>query len=140
MAVLPTFVDTTSEEYQRNYAAMRALLDEFERRQETVRQGGGERGQRKFRERGKLLPRERVELLLDPGTPFLELSPLAADRMYDGESPGASQITGIGVVSGVECMILANDATVKGGAVYPMTLHKLLRAQRIAEENRLPCL
>src|SRR5258706_7439515 len=118
---------------------MLGLVAELEQRQAQARAGGGERGERKFRERGKLLPRERVELLLDRGTPFLELSPLAADGMYDGESPGASQITGISVVSRVECMILANDATVKGGAVYPMTLHKLLRAQRIAEENRLPC-
>src|SRR6516225_5773909 len=138
MAVLPTFVATTSEEYQRNYAAMRALLDEFEQRQETVRQGGGERGQRKFRERGKLLPRERVELLLDPGTPFLELSTLAAWDMYDNESPGGSNISGIGVVRGVECMIGANDATVKGGASYPVTVKKVLRAQEIAATNRLP--
>jgi 3-methylcrotonyl-CoA carboxylase beta subunit len=139
MAVLPTFVDTASEEYQRNYAAMRALLDEFEKRQETVRQGGGERGQRKFRERGKLLPRERVELLLDPGTPFLELSSLAAWGMYNDESPGGSGINGIGVVSGVECMICANDATAKGGASYPMSVKKALRAQEIAARNRLPC-
>jgi 3-methylcrotonyl-CoA carboxylase beta subunit len=139
MAILPTFVDTASEEYQRNYAAMRALLDEFEQRQDTVRQGGGERGQRKFRERGKLLPRERVELLLDPGTPFLELSPLAAWGMYNDESPGGSGINGIGVVSGVECMICANDATAKGGASYPMSVKKALRAQEIAARNRLPC-
>src|SRR5215470_14431668 len=139
MSVLPTFVDTASEEYQRNYAAMRALLDEFETRQETVRQGGGERGQRKFRERGKLLPRERVELLLDPGTPFLELSALAAWGMYDDESPGGSGINGIGVVNGVECMICANDATAKGGASYPMSVKKALRAQEIAARNRLPC-
>ncbi|HEY7020597.1 MAG TPA: carboxyl transferase domain-containing protein [Ktedonobacterales bacterium] len=140
MSVLPTFVDTTSDEYQRNHAAMRALLDEFEQRQETVRQGGGERGQRKFRERGKLLPRERVELLLDPGTPFLELSSLAAWGMYNDESPGGSGINGIGVVSGVECMVCANDATAKGGASYPMSVKKALRAQEIAARNRLPCI
>ena len=140
MSVLPTFVDTASEEYQRNYAAMRALLDEFEQRQETVRQGGGERArQRQFRERGKLLPRERVELLLDPGTPFLELSTLAGWDMYNDESPGASGINGIGVVSGVECMICANDATAKGGASYPISVKKALRAQEIAARNRLPC-
>jgi 3-methylcrotonyl-CoA carboxylase beta subunit len=139
MAVLPTFIDTTSEEYQRNREAMRALLDEFEARQETVRQGGGERGQRKFRERGKLLPRERVELLLDPGAPFLELSTLAAWGMYNDESPGGSGINGIGVVNGVECMICANDATAKGGASYPMSVKKALRAQEIAARNRLPC-
>jgi 3-methylcrotonyl-CoA carboxylase beta subunit len=139
MAILPTFVDIAGEDYQRNYAAMRALLDEFEQRQETVRQGGGERGQRKFRERGKLLPRERVELLLDPGTPFLELSSLAAWGMYNDESPGGSGINGIGVVSGVECMICANDATAKGGASYPVSVKKALRAQEIAARNRLPC-
>jgi len=140
MAVLPTFVDTTSEEYQRNYAAMRGLLGEFEQRQATVRQGGGERGQRKFRERGKLLPRERVELLLDPGAPFLELSSLAAWGMYHDESPGASGINGIGMVSGVDCMICATDATAKGGASYPMSVKKALRAQEIAARNRLPCI
>jgi 3-methylcrotonyl-CoA carboxylase beta subunit len=139
MSIIETRIDTRGAEFAHNREWMLGLVAELEQRQAQAREGGGERGARKFRERGKLLPRERVELLLDPGTPFLELSPLAADRMYEGESPGASQITGIGVVSGVECMILANDATVKGGAVYPMTLHKLLRAQRVAEENRLPC-
>ncbi len=115
------------------------MVAELEERQAQARAGGGERSVARFRARGKLLPRERLELLLDPGTPFLELSPLAAYGMYGGESPGASQITGIGIVGGAECMVFANDATVKGGAVYPMTLHKTLRAQRIAEENRLPC-
>src|SRR6185295_209809 len=132
MSIIETRIDPRGAEFARNREWMLGLVAELEQRQAQARAGGGERGARKFR--------ERVELLLDPGTPFLELSPLAAYGMYDGESPGASQITGIGVVSGVECMILANDATVKGGAVYPMTLHKSLRAQRIAEENRLPCI
>src|SRR5262245_27559323 len=120
--ILPTYIDTKSDEYQQNYAAMQALLEEFHGRQERVREGGGERGRQKFRERGKLVPRDRVELLLDPGTPFLELSSLAAWGMYNDESPGASGINGIGTVSGVECMISANDATVKGGASYPMSV------------------
>jgi len=131
---------TRSDDYHANRAAMLALVDELNERQAQARAGGGERGARKFREAGKLLPRERVELLLDPGTPFLELSPLAAHGLYNNESPAASQIVGIGVVSGVECLIFANDATVKGGAVYPMTLQKSLRAQQIAFENRLPCI
>ena len=129
-----------SDDYAANRAAMQVLVDELNERQTRARAGGGERGARKFREAGKLLPRERVEMLLDPATPFLELSPLAAEEMYNGESPAASQITGIGRVSGVECLIFANDATVKGGAVYPMTLQKTLRAQQIAFENRLPCI
>src|SRR5262245_49108151 len=140
MSTIESRIDTRGAEFAHNREWMLGLVAELDQRQAQAREGGGERGARKFRSLGKLLPRERVELLLDPGTPFLELSPLAADGMYDGESPGASQITGIGVVSGIECMILANDATAKGGAIYPITLHKLLRAQRIAEENRLPCL
>ncbi len=139
MRLLST-LNTYSSDYQSNRAAMQTFLDELQARQARAAAGGGERGARKFRDAGKLLPRERVELLLDPATPFLELSPLAAGGMYNDESPAASQITGIGRVSGVECVILANDATVKGGAVYPMTLQKTLRAQQIALENRLPCI
>lgn len=139
MALLKSNLTTRSPDYQANRAAMQSLVDELNERQARARAGGGERGARKFREAGKLLPRERVERLLDPATPFLELSPLAAEGMYNDESPAASQITGIGRVSGVECLIFANDATVKGGAVYPMTLQKSLRAQQIALENRLPC-
>src|SRR6202042_1159639 len=90
--------------------------------------------------RGKLLPRDRVDRLLDPGSPFLELSPLAADGMYDDESPGAGIITGIGRGSGRECVIVANDATVKGGTYYPITVKKHLRAQEVARQNRLPCI
>ncbi|NKQ37735.1 MAG: methylcrotonoyl-CoA carboxylase [Chloroflexi bacterium] len=133
-------LNTRSEEYQANTAAMRVLVEQLEERQSQVSAGGGEKGAAKMRGRGKLLPRERLELLLDPGTPFLELSPLAAWGMYNDESPCASHIIGIGVVSGVECMVFVNDPTVKGGAVYPMTLQKTLRAQTIARENRLPCI
>ncbi len=102
--------------------------------------GGPEESRRRHLARGKLLPRERVDTLLDPGSPFLELSPLAAHGMYDGQSPGAGLITGIGRVSGRECVVVANDATVKGGAYYPMTVKKHLRAQEIAQQNRLPCI
>ena len=139
MSILPTYLDATSAEFQANAAAMRALLYEFHARQERVRQGGSERARARHVARGKLLPRERVELLLDPGTPFLELSTLAAWGMYNDESPGASGINGIGTVSGVECMLFANDATAKGGASYPISVKKVLRAQEIAATNHLPC-
>jgi 3-methylcrotonyl-CoA carboxylase beta subunit len=139
-AAFQSLLSPRSSDYHANRAAMQALVDELNERQARASAGGGERGATKFRAVGKLLPRERVEMLLDPATPFLELSPLAAEGMYNDESPAASQITGIGRVSGVECLIFANDATVKGGAVYPMTLQKTLRAQQIAFENRLPCI
>ncbi|HEU5349430.1 MAG TPA: carboxyl transferase domain-containing protein, partial [Ktedonobacterales bacterium] len=140
MSILPTTVDIHSAEFQRNMAAMRRLLDEFESRQQQVRQGGSERARQRHIARGKLLPRERVELLLDPGTPFLELSTLAGWDMYNNESPAGSSINGIGVVSGVECMVSANDATAKGGASYPISVKKALRAQEIAATNHLPCI
>jgi 3-methylcrotonyl-CoA carboxylase beta subunit len=126
-----------SDEDKANYAAMQAFVAKLEERMAWAR-AGSKRGAQKMRKRGKLLPRERVERLLDPGTPFLELSPLAAYDMYNNEAPGASIITGIGIVSGVECLVSAHDATVKGGTIYPMTLEKSLRAQTIAMENRLP--
>jgi 3-methylcrotonyl-CoA carboxylase beta subunit len=140
VSILESSLNPKSEEFASNREWMLGLVGELEERQAQARMGGGERSIKRFRSRGKLLPRERLELLLDPGTPFLELSPLAAYGMYNDECPGASQITGIGVVSGVECMIFVNDATIKGGAVYPITLDKSLRAQRIAQENRLPCI
>jgi 3-methylcrotonyl-CoA carboxylase beta subunit len=129
-----------SAEFRENAAAMRRLLEEFHERQARARAGGSERARKRHAERGKLLPRERVELLLDAGAPFLELSTLAAWDMYDGESPAGSQINGIGVVGGVECMVGANDATAKGGTSYPITVKKGLRAQEIAARNRLPCI
>ena len=116
---------------------MLGLLEPFQQAQQKVLSGGGARAQQRMIDRGKLLPRQRVERLLDERTPFLELSPLAAWGMYDDESPGGSMISGIGTVSGRTCMVIASDASVKGGAIYPMTLKKHLRAQRIAEENRL---
>src|SRR5690348_6708862 len=105
-----------------------------------VRMGGGEKARARHTSRGKLLPRERVDRLLDKGAPFLELSPLAAHGMYDGDAPGAGLITGVGRVSGRECVVVANDATVKGGTYYPMTVKKHLRAQEVALQNRLPCI
>jgi acetyl-CoA carboxylase carboxyltransferase component len=138
VSVIRSQIDTHSAEYQENREAWQKLVDELRERLAKVREGGGEKYVKRHRERGKLLVRERIELLLDPGTPFLELSPLAAWGMYNDESPAGSQITGIGTVSGVECMIGGNDPTVKGGTSYPMTVKKGLRAQAIAMENRLP--
>ena len=118
---------------------MRALVAELKTRQATAALGGDERSRKRHTERGKLLPRDRVERLIDPGSPFLELSPLAAFGMYEGDIHGAGIITGIGRVSGRECVIISNDATIKGGTYYPITVKKHLRAQEIARENRLPC-
>ena len=140
MPVLETKVDRKSADFGANAQALRALAAELRERQARVALGGGDAARAKHVARGKLLPRDRVEMLLDPGSPFLELSPLAAYGMYDGESPGAGIITGIGRVSGRECVIVCNDPTVKGGTYYPITIKKHLRAQRVAEENRLPCI
>ena len=140
MTVLSSQIDTRSESFKRNAEAMQAQIEDLRRRTEQVRLGGGEASRQRHVSRGKLLPRERVRALLDPGSPFLELSPLAAMGMYDDEAPGSGVITGIGRVSGVECAIVCNDATVKGGTYYPMTVKKHLRAQEVAMENRLPCI
>ncbi len=118
----------------------RRLVDELNTRLAAAALGGNERARERHVSRGKLLPRERVDRLLDPGSPFLELAPLAANGMYGDESPGAGIITGIGRVSERECVIVANDATVKGGTYYPMTVKKHLRAQEVALQNRLPCI
>lgn len=131
-------LSTRAETYKANFEAMSALVTELQERKEQVLLGGPEKSRERHKSRGKLLPRERLNLLLDPGTPFLELSTLAAYGMYNDESPGASQITGIGTVSGRECMVFVSVATIKGGAIYPLTVHKILRAQKIAEENGLP--
>jgi 3-methylcrotonyl-CoA carboxylase beta subunit len=128
------------EQFQANARAMRALVDDLRAQVARAALGGGEAARKRHLSRGKLLPRDRVDQLLDPGTPFLELSPLAAHGMYDGAAPCAGLITGIGRVSGVECVIVCNDATVKGGTYYPMTVKKHLRAQEIARENNLPCI
>ena len=118
----------------------RALVADLREQLATAARGGSERSRTRHVERGKLLPRERVDRLVDPSSPFLELSPLAAHGLYDGAAPGAGMITGVGRVSGRECVIVANDATVKGGTYYPMTVKKHLRAQEVALQNRLPCI
>ncbi|HET6392200.1 MAG TPA: carboxyl transferase domain-containing protein [Blastococcus sp.] len=125
---------------RRNAAAHAELAADLAAQLGRVALGGGERARQRHVDRGKLLPRERVDTLLDPGSPFLELSPLAAHGLYDGEAPAAGIITGIGRVAGRECVVVANDATVKGGTYYPMTVKKHLRAQEVALHNRLPCI
>ncbi len=140
MSLLETQLNARSADFQANAAAMRAVVADLQTQVNLVAQGGGEAARAKHTARGKLLPRERVQRLLDPGTPFLELSPLAAMGMYNGDAPCAGLIAGIGRVSGVDCMIVCNDATVKGGTYYPMTVKKHLRAQEIAQQNRLPCI
>ncbi len=145
MPILETQLNPRSSPFQANAQAMRALVDDLRHQVAKAAQGGGEAARAKHTGRGKLLPRERVQRLLDPGTPFLELSPLAALSMYpdrDGadSAPCAGLIAGIGRVSGVDCMIVCNDATVKGGTYYPLTVKKHLRAQEVAEQNRLPCI
>jgi 3-methylcrotonyl-CoA carboxylase beta subunit len=131
--------DTRSDEARRNADAHRALVADLRERLAAARAGGPPQARERHASRGKLLPRDRVDALLDPGSPFLELSPLAATGLYDDEAPSAGIITGVGRVSGRECVVVANDATVKGGTYYPMTVKKHLRAQEVALENRLPC-
>ncbi|MFN7724028.1 MAG: carboxyl transferase domain-containing protein [Rubrivivax sp.] len=138
--ILDTHLNARSADFLANAAAMRALVADLRARLDQVAQGGGEAARAKHTARGKLLPRERVQMLLDPGTPFLELAPLAALNMYNNDAPCAGVIAGIGRVSGVDCMVVCNDATVKGGTYYPMTVKKHLRAQEVAAQNRLPCI
>ncbi len=140
MAALTTAVDTGSKEFRANQAAMRALIAELEEQRAKAAEGGPPRARERHLARGKLLPRDRVMTLLDPGAPFLELSPLAANGMYEDAIHGAGLITGIGRVAGRECVIVCNDSTIKGGTYYPMTVKKHLRAQEIARDNRLPCI
>jgi 3-methylcrotonyl-CoA carboxylase beta subunit len=137
---LQTTVQPGSAEFKANAAAHAELVEDLRTRVDRVLAGGGERARERHTSRGKLLPRERVDRLLDVGAPFLELSQLAAEGLYDGDAPGAGIVTGVGRVSGRECVIVANDATVKGGTYYPMTVKKHLRAQEIALQNRLPCI
>ena len=145
MSVIETKLNARSADFQANAAAMQALVDDLQAQVQKVGAGGGEAARKKHTDRGKLLPRVRVQMLLDPGTPFLEVAPLAALGMYpdrDGgdSAPGAGIVAGIGRVSGIDCMIVCNDATVKGGTYYPLTVKKHLRAQEIAQQNRLPCI
>ena len=140
MQALKSQINTRSDEFRANAQRMRGLVEDLRAKAAQVALGGGETARARHASRGKLLPRERVEHLLDPGTPFLEVGQLAALGMYDDEAPSAGIVTGIGSVMGRECMIVANDATVKGGTYYPMTVKKHLRAQEIALQNQLPCI
>ena len=140
MAVLTSQVERTSDEFGRRHERMAALVAELRERTAAVARGGGEAAVERHRSRGKLTARERVDRLVDPDSAFLELNALAADGLYEGQAPSAGIVTGIGVVEGRECVIVANDATVKGGSYFPLTVKKHLRAQEIARQNRLPCL
>ena len=137
---LESTLDTRSDDFKNNVAAMQKVVDDLHTTIQKILLGGGEEARKKHLARGKLLPRDRVQMLLDAGTPFLELSQLAAFNMYNNDAPSAGVITGIGRISGQECVIVCNDATVKGGTYYPMTVKKHLRAQEIAEQNHLPCI
>src|SRR5690554_791885 len=140
MTQLHSKVNPRSDEFRANHDSMAAAVADLREKVSMIEQGGGPKNQERHLSRGKLLPRERINTLIDEGSPFLELSQLAGYKVYDEEVPAAGIITGIGRVSGVECMIIANDATVKGGTYYPLTVKKHLRAQEIAEQNRLPCI
>ena len=140
MSALSTAVDTKSREFETNASAMRVLVEELQRRRAEAAKGGPDKARERHVGRNKLLPRERVMRLIDPGSPFLELSPLAANGMYDDAVHGAGLITGVARIEGRECMIVCNDSTIKGGTYFPMTVKKHLRAQEIAGENRLPCI
>ncbi|MGA8194067.1 MAG: carboxyl transferase domain-containing protein, partial [Acetobacteraceae bacterium] len=140
MTLLRSNIDPRSSEFAANADAMRALVTDLRARVAEAEQGGGEAARKRHLARNKLLPRDRVAGLIDPGSPFLELSQLAAYGLYGNEVPSAGIVTGIGRVSGRECVIVANDATVKGGTYFPITVKKHLRAQEIARQNRLPCI
>ncbi len=140
MKKLESKLNPRDAQFQANEQAMRLQVGDLHMRIAAAAQGGGEAARAKHTARGKLLPRDRVSMLLDPGTPFLEFSQLAAHDMYDNAAPSAGIVTGIGRVSGQECVVVCNDATVKGGTYYPITVKKHLRAQEIARENRLPCI
>ena len=140
MERLPNGVDAGSADFARRRDANASLVDELTSKLDAVRESGDQPHILRHRDRGKMLPRERIAEVCDPGSPFLETSPLAAEGLYDGRARSAGIVTGIGVVHGKECVFVANDATVKGGSYYPMTVKKHIRAQEIAEENNLPCI
>ena len=137
---LPTRVNRADSEYQMRKEHNALLISTLRERLDVASNGGGEKYVSRHRGRGKLLPRERIERIIDPGTAFLELSPLAAFGLYDGRAHSAGIVTGVGMVHGRECLFVANDATVKGGSYYPMTVKKHIRAQTVAHENHLPCI
>ena len=136
---LQSSINSASSDFARNAEVMRTLVAELRDKLNQVAGGGGETSRKRHTARGKMLARERVDLLIDPGTAFLELSPLAAHDLYGGDVHSASIVTGVGRISGRECMVVANDATIKGGTYYPMTVKKHLRAQDVARQNNLPC-
>src|SRR5207253_2134666 len=140
MDVLDTRVDPSDPLFQANRTRMQQLVAELAERTARAREGGGAKYLQRHRDQGKLPARERIDRLLDAGSPFLELSPLAGNGMYEDDAPAAGIVTGIGRVSGREVLIVANDATVKGGTYYPITVKKHVRAQQIALDNRLPCI
>jgi acetyl-CoA carboxylase carboxyltransferase component len=140
MSLIRSQIKTRSDDYRQNFAANRALNDELTAKLERIRQGGGERAHERHHEQGKLFVRDRIATLIDEGAPFLELSALAGHELYDDEVPAGGIVTGVGLVRGRQCMIVANDATVKGGTYYPITVKKHLRAQEIALDNHLPCI
>ncbi len=138
--ILESLIDTNSDDFKKNKATLLQQVSHWRRQIEQTKKGGGEEATKKHKARGKLTARERIEALIDPGSAFLEFSTLAAQDMYDGQAPGGGIVTGIGVIEGTECIIVSNDATVKGGTYFPMTAKKHLRAQEIAMENGLPCI
>jgi acetyl-CoA carboxylase carboxyltransferase component len=140
MELLESTVNPDDEQFQANARYHAALIDELHRRLERVRRGGGEQYRQRHQQQGKLLVRDRIDRLLDPGSPFLEIAPLAAWELYEDDVPAAGLVAGIGRISGRECLVIANDATVKGGSYYPITVKKHLRAQQIALQNQLPCI
>ncbi|KAK5325193.1 Methylcrotonoyl-CoA carboxylase beta chain, mitochondrial [Exophiala xenobiotica] len=140
ISVLPSLVDKSSQEYKENAANLESIMQKYTDLHQKISHGGPDKARQKHLERGKMLARDRITALIDPGAPFLELSPLAAHEIYGEDVPAAGIITGVGTVEGVTCMIVANDATVKGGTYYPHTIKKHLRAQEIAQQNRLPCI
>lgn len=140
MAILHTSINSQSDEFRQRQEAMAGLVGDLKSRLVRVTAGGGDEAQNRHRSRNKLLPRDRINRLLDPGSPFLEIAPLAADGVYPEDVPSAGIITGIGEVEGVQCLIVANDSTVKGGTYYPLTVKKHIRALTVAEENHLPCI
>src|ERR671914_1486717 len=139
MALLTSQVERDSEVFAQRRSRMEALVAELRERTSLVARGGGDKAVERHRSRGKMTARERIDRLVDPGSAFLELSALAAWELYDRQAPSAGVVTGIGVVEGQECVVVANDATVKGGSYFPLTVKKHLRAQEVAEQNRLPC-
>ncbi|HWE83025.1 MAG TPA: carboxyl transferase domain-containing protein, partial [Gaiellaceae bacterium] len=140
MATLTSHADASAEEFRRRHERMESLVGELRRRSSLVAAGGSAASMERHRSRGKLPARERIDRLCDPGTAFLELGALAAWELYGGEAPSAGIVTGVGIVEGRQCVIFANDATVKGGSYLPLTVKKHLRAQEVAEQNELPCL